>query len=182
MPYHEQHDSPSTFVDKSGCILCGMCVRICNDVMKIGALAFEGRGAGRHVTTPLREPSELCTMCGACSSICPTGAIEHRRIRLNEPERIPFEFEYGLADRKPVNIPFPQAVPRVPVIDKETCMYFKTGGCKICEDNCEANAIDHEQEDEVIEVDVGAIIVATGFGCSTAQRSPATATDASTMS
>jgi heterodisulfide reductase subunit A len=49
------------------------------------------------------------------------------------------------------------------VIDKETCMYFKTGGCKICEDNCEANAINHEQEDEVIEVDIGAIIAATGF-------------------
>jgi heterodisulfide reductase subunit A-like polyferredoxin len=163
MPYHEQQDSPSTFVDKSGCILCGMCVRICNDVMKVGALAFEGRGAGRHVTTPLREPSESCIMCGACSSICPTGAIEHRRIRLQDPEPIPFEFEYGLADRKPVNISFPQAVPRVPVIDKETCVHFKTGGCKICEDNCQVGAIDHQQEDQIDEVDVGAIIVATGF-------------------
>jgi heterodisulfide reductase subunit A-like polyferredoxin/ferredoxin len=163
MPYHEQHDSPSTFTDTSGCILCGMCVRICNDVMKIGALAFEGRGAGRHVTTPLREPSEACTMCGACSAICPTGAIEHRRIRLQDPQPISDEFEYGLAERKPVNISFPQAVPRVPVIDKETCIYFKTGGCKVCEDNCQVNAIDHEQEDEIVEVDAGAVIVATGF-------------------
>ena len=162
-PYHQQHDNPSTFVDTSGCILCGMCVRICNEVMQVGALAFEGRGAKRHVTTPLRAPSELCTLCGACSAICPTGAIEHRRIRLRMPETIPCEFEYGLTSRKPVNIPFPQAVPRVPVIDKQTCMYFKTGGCRICEDNCEANAIDHEQEDEIIEVDVGAIIAATGF-------------------
>lgn len=163
MPYHEQTDSPSTFTDKSGCILCGMCVRICNDVMKVGALAFEGRGAGRHVTTPLREPSDLCTMCGACSAICPTGAIEHRRIRLQDPETIPFEFEYGLSDRKPVSISFPQAVPRVPVIDTETCMYFKTGGCKVCEDNCEVNAINHAQEEEIVEADVGAVIVSTGF-------------------
>ena len=72
---------PSTFVGNGGCILCGMCVRLCDDVMKIGALAFEGRGMRRRVTTPFRKPSEFCITCGACSSICPTGAIELLRIR-----------------------------------------------------------------------------------------------------
>jgi NADH dehydrogenase/NADH:ubiquinone oxidoreductase subunit G len=60
---------PSTFVSKGGCILCGMCVRLCDDVMNIGALAFEGRGIRRRVTTPFRQPSEFCLTCGACSSI-----------------------------------------------------------------------------------------------------------------
>lgn len=164
MPFHKsEEESPSTFVNKDGCILCGMCVRLCNDVLKIGALSFEGRGANRHVTTPFRKVSDFCVTCGACSFVCPTGAIEHIRICPNEPEDIPDMFEYGMKTRKPVNITFPQAVPRVPSIDRDTCMNFKTGGCKVCEDNCEAQAIDHKQEDTISEVSVGAIIVATGF-------------------
>jgi heterodisulfide reductase subunit A-like polyferredoxin len=153
----------STIVGEDGCILCGMCVRLCDDVLKIGALSFEGRGAKRRVTTPFGEPSEACMTCGACSSICPTGAIEHHRIWQRPAVSIPFEFEEGMASRKPTYLPFPQAVPRVPVIDKDSCMYFSTGGCKVCEDNCESHAIDHTQEDSILEVDVGAIVVATGF-------------------
>ncbi len=154
---------PSTFVGKGGCILCGMCVRLCDDVMKIGALTFEGRGMKRRVTTPFREPSEACITCGACSSICPTGAIELMRIRAQPPVPIPSEFECGLVGRKPIYMPFLQAVPRVPVIDKETCVYFKTGGCKVCEDNCQREAIDHSMQDSVEEIEVGTIVVATGF-------------------
>jgi len=152
-----------SIVGEDGCILCGMCVRLCNDVLKIGAIGFEGRGGARRVTTPFGKPADACRVCGACSSVCPTGAIEHLRIRPGEPELIPDEFEYGMTTRKPINIPFPQAVPRVPVISVDTCMNFKTGGCKVCEDNCEAGAIDHAQEDRIDEVEVGAIIVATGF-------------------
>jgi len=154
---------PSTFVGVTGCILCGMCVRLCDDVMQIGALAFEGRGMRRRVTTPFRKPSEFCVTCGACSSICPTGAIELMRIRPQESVSIPSEFEYGLAHRKPIHLPFPQAVPRVPIIDKHTCVYFQTGGCKVCEDNCQAQAIDHAMQDRVEEIEVGTIILATGF-------------------
>ncbi|MCX7044962.1 MAG: 2Fe-2S iron-sulfur cluster-binding protein [Candidatus Sumerlaeota bacterium] len=155
--------SPSTIVGEAGCIMCGMCVRLCDDVMKIGALSFEGRGGARRVTTPFGEPSDVCMTCGACSSICPTGAIEHSRIWERVPMRIPFEFEEGMTHRKPNYIPFPQAVPRVPVIDKANCIYFKTGGCKVCEDNCAAKAICHAQEDTLVELDAGAIVVATGF-------------------
>jgi heterodisulfide reductase subunit A len=154
---------PSTFVSLSGCIMCGMCVRLCDDVMKIGALTFEGRGIRRRVTTPFRQPSEFCLTCGACSSICPTGAIELMRIRSQPPAPILSEFESGMANRKPVYVPFPQAVPRVPTIDKETCVYFKTGGCKVCEDNCQTHAIDHTMQDRVEEIEVGNIILATGW-------------------
>jgi heterodisulfide reductase subunit A len=166
----EAESMPSTFVTKGGCILCGMCVRLCDDVMKVGALAFEGRGMRRRVTTPFRQPSEFCLTCGACSSICPTGAIELLRIRPQEPVPIPSEFDCGLANRKPIYLPFPQAVPRVPIIDVSTCMNFVTGGCNVCEDNCEADAIDHRQQDVVEEIDVGSIVVATGFQTFDARR------------
>lgn len=152
----------STIVNDSGCILCGMCVRLCDDVLKVGALGFQGRGSRRRVTTPFGKPSEFCLVCGACSSICPTYAIEHMRIRPERPRPIPAEFEYGMANRKPINVSFAQAVPRVPVIDRETCLNFKTGGCKVCEDNCKAEAINHAQEDAIEEIEVGAIILATG--------------------
>lgn len=164
--------APATIVGSSGCILCGMCVRLCDDVMKIGALGFEGRGTQRRITTPFRKPSEFCITCGACSFVCPTGAIELMRVRAQEPLAIPSEFELGLANRKPIHLPFPQAVPRVPIIDPATCVNFITHGCKVCEDNCQAKAIDHAQQDRIQEVDVGAIIVATGFKTFDPKRVP----------
>jgi heterodisulfide reductase subunit A len=85
------------------------------------------------------------------------------RIRAQPPEPIPSEFECGLANRKPIYMPFLQAVPRVPVIDKNTCVYFQTGGCKVCEDNCQTQAIDHTMQDRVEEVEVGTVLLTTGF-------------------
>jgi len=149
--------------DSEECILCGMCVRLCDEVLKVGSLTFEGRGYRRNVTTPFHEPSEVCRMCGACESICPTGTIRQRRITDQEPREIPFEFEQGLIKRKPIHLLFPQAVPQVPMIDADNCMNFKTDGCKICEDNCENQAIDHSQVDETKQIRVGAIVLATGF-------------------
>jgi heterodisulfide reductase subunit A len=172
MPLRPPNEVPATIVGRSGCILCGMCVRLCDDVMKIGALGFEGRGMRRRVTTPFREPSEFCITCGACSFICPTGAIELLRVRPQEPLPIPAEFDLGLANRKPIHLPFPQAVPRVPVIDPATCVNFMTGGCKVCEDNCQVEAIDHTQQDKIQELDVGTIIMATGFQIFDARRIP----------
>ena len=56
-----------------------------------------------------------------------------------------------------------QAVPHQPVIDRDSCIHFKTGGCKVCEKVCETHAIDHAQEETVEEIEVGAVILATGF-------------------
>jgi heterodisulfide reductase subunit A len=92
---------------------------------------------------------ELCTGCGVCQTKCPW--------------KVDSEFEAGLGKRKAIYTPFPQAVPNVPVIDKEHCAYFQSGKCRACEKFCEAKAIDFEQEDEIIEVEVGSIILATGF-------------------
>jgi heterodisulfide reductase subunit A len=90
-----------------------------------------------------------CTSCGVCMEKCPW--------------KTDSEFEAGLGQRKAIYIPFPQAVPNVPVIDKELCVYFKKGTCRACEKFCEAKAIDFEQSDQSVEVEVGSVIVATGY-------------------
>ena len=73
------------------------------------------------------------------------------------------EFEHGLSKRKAIYTPFPQAVPNKPVIDREHCLYYKKGACRLCEKNCEPEAIDFDQAPEILEEEVGAIIVATGY-------------------
>lgn len=96
-----------------------------------------------------------CTGCGVCMQKC--------------PYKTDSEFELGLAERKAAYIPFPQAVPNVATIDPDTCIYVKSEGkkCGACIKFCEAGAITAEtllhQTDEIIEVEVGSIILATGF-------------------
>jgi heterodisulfide reductase subunit A len=92
---------------------------------------------------------DKCTGCGVCMEKCPT--------------KVPNDWEMDLAQRKAIYVPFMQAVPRVATIDKDICIYFKTGKCKICEKVCQAKAVDHSMKDEVLTLKVGAIIVATGF-------------------
>ena len=93
---------------------------------------------------------KLCTGCGICAQKCAT-------------KKIPSEFNAGLGNRTAIYVPFPQAVPNKPVIDKAHCTYFRTGKCKVCERFCEKKAIRFDQEDELIEVPVGAVVVATGY-------------------
>jgi len=92
---------------------------------------------------------DKCTGCGLCQTKCPW--------------KVDSEFEAGMGKRKAIYIPFPQAVPNTPVIDTEHCVYFLKGTCRACEKVCEAEAIDFEQKDKVIEVEVGSIILTTGF-------------------
>ena len=53
------------------CILCGLCVRICEEQMQSGAITFINRGDKRRITTPFDKKSEDCRLCGACMYICP---------------------------------------------------------------------------------------------------------------
>ncbi len=92
---------------------------------------------------------DKCTGCGLCSEKCPTN--------------VPSEFDRNMGTRKAIYIPFPQAVPKKPVIDSKNCIYFKTGKCRICEKQCPTDAIDYNQKETFIEENVGVIIVATGF-------------------
>ncbi len=61
------------------CILCGLCVRVCDEVVGAKALGFVGRGQDRKVGTPFMEHPESCIGCGACSYVCPTDAIDMER-------------------------------------------------------------------------------------------------------
>ncbi|MCB2154573.1 CoB--CoM heterodisulfide reductase iron-sulfur subunit A family protein [bacterium] len=78
--------------------------------------------------------------------------------------KLPNEFDEGLSTRKPVYIPFPQAVPQIVAVDPNSCLQIKTGKCKqTCVERCERDAFDFTQTDTTEEIEVGAIIVATGF-------------------
>ncbi|MDQ7826506.1 MAG: CoB--CoM heterodisulfide reductase iron-sulfur subunit A family protein [Candidatus Eremiobacteraeota bacterium] len=90
-----------------------------------------------------------CTGCGLCYEMCPV--------------KVANKFEEGMGHRPAVYIPFPQAVPNKPVIDREACTYFRKGKCGLCKKVCPAGAVDYEQQDETVTEKVGAIVVATGF-------------------
>lgn len=158
---------PRFKLEDEKCILCGLCTRICEERMGVSAINFVGRGVDRKIETPFQRTLDIsldvCMACGACAFVCPTGAIKLEDITRKKPVPILSEFDMGLTSRAPIYVPFPQSVPNVPVIDTEKCVHFLTGKCKICEVFCEADAIDFEQEEEIIELNVGAIIVAAGF-------------------
>jgi heterodisulfide reductase subunit A len=90
-----------------------------------------------------------CIGCLVCQEKCPWTALS--------------EFNAGISKRKAIYTPFAQAVPNIPVIDTEHCAYFLKGKCRACEKFCEADAINFEQKELIFELDVGNIIIATGF-------------------
>ncbi len=154
---------PRFLKEQDDCILCGLCVRICRERMGPGVADFVGRGADMRVDTPYHRGSEVCLSCGACVSVCPTKSIRLETVFESKPEKKLSEFEVGLKGRPSVYIPFPQALPNVPVIDRDNCVHFQYGACGICQEACPAEAIDYEQEDEVVEIDTGAVILSPGF-------------------
>ncbi len=91
-----------------------------------------------------------CTGCGECWNICPL-------------KRNLSEFDYGMGMRPAIYIPFPQAVPARPVIDKSQCAKLIRNGCGLCEKKCKPGAINFKDEDRLVEEAVGAVVVATGY-------------------
>jgi heterodisulfide reductase subunit A-like polyferredoxin len=140
------------------CILCGMCVNVCKDLVKANILGFESRGIQRKVVLPFGESNNKCLVCGACASVCPTGHIKMviEDYRGKKPE-------FTLGPKTSIYVPTMQAVPRVPVIDTESCIHFKTGGCETCAKVCETQAINYKMEDEIVDVDAGQILLTTGY-------------------
>jgi len=109
--------------------------------------------AGNFKVKVLKKPRyvniDMCVGCGTCASKCPM--------------KISSEFNSGLSKRSAIYVPFPQAVPLKYTIDADNCLYLTKGVCGLCEQVCPASAIDFNEEEKVVELDVGAIIVATGF-------------------
>ena len=60
------------------CLLCGLCVRVCEEVVGVQAISFGSRGVTKHIATPYMVPNEACLACGSCVTVCPTGAMQAR--------------------------------------------------------------------------------------------------------
>ena len=144
------------------CILCGLCVRMCAERMGGSVIGFSGRGDKRRISTPFDIESSRCLVCGACFSVCPTVSDRLKKISDRPPRLLLDEFDQGLRQRSVIRIPFPQAVPNAAIIDKEHCMHFSNDKCRICQDLCEARAIDFEQKEKLIDLHVGSVIISSG--------------------
>lgn len=110
------------------------------------------RDYGNFKVQILKKPRyvsvEDCINCGACERNCPATGYD--------------EWNLGLKERKAIYIPFPQAVPGVYFLDKESCLHW-TEGCTICSEKCPKEAISYDVEEAEIDLTVGAIVAATGF-------------------
>jgi heterodisulfide reductase subunit A len=162
-----QFDKTFPTLDCSACILTPKMVSVgthpnitlmtWSEVVKVdgyvGNFAVTIKQKARCVKT------DLCTGCGICQEKCPKKVIDE-------------VYEAGLGYRKAIYTPFPQAVPKFPVIDKPNCTYFQKGTCKACEKFCPTNAIDFNQQDELITVEVGNIVLATGYDLFDPRRIP----------
>jgi heterodisulfide reductase subunit A len=111
---------------------------------------------GNFTVTIKRHPTFVdysrCTGCGDCMEACVL------------KKGVPSEFEEGMARRKAIYIAFPQAIPLKAVVDNESCLLLSKGKCKkTCVEACQAEAIHFDQKEEIIEKEVGSIIITTGY-------------------
>jgi heterodisulfide reductase subunit A len=149
---------PRWGIGEDTCIKCGLCVRICDEVVGAHALAFSDRGINREISTPFHLESEDCILCGACARYCPTG-----HIKMTDIDGRILHSELILGPNAAIRIPFRQAIPNVPRIHTDQCIHAKTGGCEICVKVCPKDAISFQDKDKIEEFDIGAVVVATGF-------------------
>ncbi len=162
-----QFDKTFPTLDCSACILTPKMVDVGNhpnitlltwsEVQKVDG--YVGNFAVTIKKKPRYIKTEDCTGCGICWEKCPKKVVDN-------------VFEAGMGNRKAVYVPFPQAVPKYPVIDDVNCTYYLKGTCKACEKFCPTNAIDFNQKAEEITVEVGNIILATGYDLFDAKRIP----------
>ncbi len=109
-----------------------------------GVEGEEGHFKVKLIRKPRRVNEEKCTGCGVCAQKCPIEAID--------------EFNQGLSERGAIYVKYPQAVPLVFAVDRNKCI-----GCGTCQEVCKAGAIEYDEEEKEIVLDVGSIILAPGF-------------------
>jgi len=161
-----QLDKTFPTLDCSACILMPKMVDVSrepNIELLTCSEVTEVTGAVGNFTVTVKKRSRYigddCSGCGQCAEACVM------------KDRIPNEFNFGLSKRGAAYIPFPQAVPLKAVIDKSNCLLLKNGKCtRACETACDRNCIDFSLQDEELQLNVGAIIVATGFNAFDASR------------
>ena len=137
------------------CIRCGLCAITCDKVMHIGALKMVEEGIEAGV--------DICQVCGACVSVCPVNYLTIDQVTNKVAQPLLNSFNEGLNGRKPINIFYPQAVPRVPVIDERSCVRLNTGACGTCASICGVGAIHYDHREEEIEISIGSIIFSPGI-------------------
>ena len=98
---------------------------------------------------------DKCNGCLMCIEKCPPRVLSEYERYLDMPKR--------QAHRRAIWVPHAQAVPMRPIIDKDHCLYFTKGKCRVCEQACPSKAIDFTQQESFVEIEVGAIVVASGF-------------------
>ncbi|MGD0999838.1 MAG: 2Fe-2S iron-sulfur cluster-binding protein [Candidatus Brocadiia bacterium] len=81
---------PTVTQSQRDCILCGLCVNVCREIIGASAISFVNRGVNRVVAAPFLQPSEACVGCGACAAVCPVGTIK-LRWHADEVEISPFK-------------------------------------------------------------------------------------------
>jgi heterodisulfide reductase subunit A len=153
-----QFDKTFPTLDCSACILTPKMSEVGQHdkvTMYTYAEVEEVSGSVGNFKVKIRQKARMvnapnCTGCGICVEKCPRKVVDD-------------VFEVGMSTRKAIYMPFPQAVPRIPVLDKANCTYFTRGKCQVCSKVCPTSAIDYTQEDEIIEVEVGNIVMATGW-------------------
>ena len=157
-----QLDKTFPTLDCSSCILTPKMVDVGRhpniELMTYAEVAsVEKEGETFHVQVrkkPRYVDVEKCTGCGLCAAAC--------RMK----GRIVSAFDEGIAKRSAIYVPFPQAVPLKYTVDPEACLYLTLGRCGktfLCKEACPADAIDFEQQEELVDLEVSAVIVATGF-------------------
>ena len=143
--------------DCSSCMLGPKLAKLANhpniDILAYtDVLGLEGKPGRFQLTLKKKARAvdpQRCVACNLCAEKCPQNVSDPFNLNLNQ--------------RKAIYIPYPQAVPLVYTIDKKHCIYFTKGKCRVCEKVCKNEAVVFDQEDEIITLETGALILAGGF-------------------
>ena len=157
-----QLDKTFPTLDCSGCILTPKMMEVANhpniELFTYSEITGIEGSIGNYTVNVKKKARfvdlDKCTGCGDCIEAC----------RLKD--RVNSEFDEGMGKRSAIYIPFPQAIPLKCTIDKDSCLMLSRGKCgtgPLCVPACEAKAIDFKQKDEEVQLEVGAIVVATGY-------------------